>query len=337
MKPIARLLSILCVTASLAAIAATEENIKKQYPIQPGGKLVVDVDFGSIEVRTNGTKEVVVEVWRKITRRSKSDEEAFLKENPVNFSNEGNSVSLRARHKEKSGWSWFSSSGNRNEAKYIITVPAQFDAKLDTSGGRILVWDLNGHVEVHTSGGPLDFARLHGKLEGDTSGGSIRSIDCDGTLKLHTNGGGIDVAGGGGTLAGETSGGSILVKNFQGPAHIETSGGGITVDKVQGQVDGSTSGGAIVAILNSPLAGPVKLETSGGSVTAHISEGAAFNLDAESVGGGVSSDLPVVTTGKREHNRLKGPVNGGGKLIELRTSGGSIRVEKLGKLSQARN
>jgi len=38
--------------------------------------------------------------------------------------------------------------------------------------------------------------------------------------------------------------------------------------------------------------------------------------------------LPVTVTGKTEHSRLKGPVNGGGKPVYLRTSGGSIHIKR---------
>ena len=55
---------------------------------------------------------------------------------------------------------------------------------------------------------------------------------------------------------------------------------------------------------------------------------AAFNLDAETSAGNVRSELPVVAVGK-EHDRLKGPVNGGGKTVWLRSSAGSIHVRRV--------
>jgi DUF4097 and DUF4098 domain-containing protein YvlB len=79
--------------------------------------------------------------------------------------------------------------------------------------------------------------------------------------------------------------------------------------------------------LSSPLPA-VSLDTSGGGVTVRIPANAAFDLDAETSGGGVRSDLPVTIVGKVEHDRLKGAVNGGGKLVRLRTSGGGIHVER---------
>jgi len=314
-------------TGCLTVSAETEEQINKRFAVEPGGKLVVDVDFGTIDVNTNATGEVIVDILRKVTRGGRADEESFLAERPVTFSQDGNTVTIHSRAKNKPSWSWRGK--QRTEAKYTITVPARFDAQLKTSGGGIAVSDLTGEVKAGTSGGGLKFARLHGPLNGGTSGGSIRVAACEGTMKIHTSGGGIEVTGGSGALDGDTSGGSVAVRDFHGPVRVESSGGGINIENVTGKVEGSTSGGSISARFASPLSDEVKLETSGGGVTVRVPEKSAFDLDAATSGGGVSSELPVTIAGKPSRSRLKGPVNGGGKQVVLRTSGGSIQVKKL--------
>lgn len=322
-----KLPSILLLSSSLAALAATEEQINKHFSVQSGGKLVVDVDFGSIEVNTNSTSGVMVDVWRRVSRSSRSAEEQFLRDHPVNIAQEGDTVTIRSRRDEVRGWSW--NGRNRNEAKYILRVPAQFGAQLKTSGGGISVSDLTGECRVGTSGGGLKFARLHGPLNGTTSGGSIHVVDCAGTIKINTSGGGIDVSGGSGSLDGDTSGGSVSVKRFNGPAHVKTSGGSLTVESVGGRVQGSTSGGSISAVLPSPLSDEVNLSTSGGGITVRVPRNAAFNLDASTSAGSVSSDLPVAIVGKSAHSHMRGAVNGGGKQVLLRTSAGGIHVKTL--------
>ena len=312
-----------------AALAATEEQTNKTFQVTSGGTLVVDVNFGSIDVSTNSTDAVAVNVWRKVTRGSAEQEQKFLMENPVVITQDGNTVTVRCRPNLKESFHWFGGFGNRNEAKYSIQVPAQFNARLKTSGGGIAVSNLTGEVKADTSGGGLRFAQLHGSLNGDTSGGGIHVSDCQGPIKIHTSGGGIEVAGGSGSLDGDTSGGAITVKSFKGPVSMHTSGGGITMDNVAGQIKGDTSGGSILAVLLSPLPGDVSLYTSGGGVTVKVAGTTAFNLEAETSGGGVSCDLPVTVQGKPEHNRVKGPVNGGGPVVKLGTSGGGIHVEKL--------
>ena len=319
--------SILLLVGCLTAFAETEERISKKFPVQPGGKLVMDVDFGAIDVNTNATGEITVDVLRKVSRRNKSDEETYLSDRPVVFSQDGNTLTIRSRAKTQMNWSFRGS--QRTEGKYTITVPAQFNTQVKTSGGGIAISDLTGETKADTSGGGLKFTRLHGPLDGGTSGGGVRVSECEGTLKVHTSGGGIEVTGGAGKLDGDTSGGSVVVRDFKGPAQVGTSGGGITIENVTGKVAGSTSGGSISARFSSPLTDEVSLETSGGGVTVQLAGDSAFDLDAATSGGGVSSDLPVTVTGKVAHDHLKGPVNGGGKSVVLRSSGGSIHVKKL--------
>src|SRR6516164_8788459 len=103
-----------------AALAATEDQTNKTFKVSPGDTLVVDVDFGSIEVGTNSTDTVAVNVWRKVTRSSADKEQEFLSENPVVFVQEGSTVTVRCRQADKEKFHWFGGWANRNEAKYTI-------------------------------------------------------------------------------------------------------------------------------------------------------------------------------------------------------------------------
>lgn len=320
---------LLLLTTSLPLAAMTEETIDRRFNIPANGQLVVDIRTGSIEIKTHASNEIVVSAFRKITRRSKSLEEEYLNENPVTLTQEGNVLTIhetRGRNITNGFWPFGVS---RTEGRYTITVPASFNTRLKTSGGSIAVNDLTGAVKVGTSGGGLRFARVRGPIDGHTSGGGIRVTDCDGTIKIDTSGGGIDVNGGSGDLDGDTSGGSVAVKNFQGPVKVESSGGGITIENVVGRVDGHTSGGSISARFATPIADEVRLHTSGGGVTFRVPEGSAFNLDASTSSGGVSSDIPITLVGKISHGKLAGAINGGGKPVVLRSSGGSISVKKI--------
>jgi hypothetical protein len=59
-----------------------------------------------------------------------------------------------------------------------------------------------------------------------------------------------------------------------------------------------------------------------------VARAAAFQLDASTSGGGVDASGLTITLEKtsRDRSRLAGAVNGGGPLLKLRTSGGSISV-----------
>ena len=286
-----KLITTLLLSGCLAVYAETEEQVSKQFTVQPGGKLVVDVDFGSVEVRTSNANQVSVDVVRTVKRGDKEDEEAFLKERPVTFAQDGNTVTVRSRATTKQGWSWRGS--QKTQGKYTITVPAQFNAQVKTSGGSINIADLRGETTVKTSGGSLKLAGIQGPIDGHTSGGSVKVMECKGPITVHTSGGSIDI------------------------------------DNASGKVDASTSGGSVSAAFASTLSDDVNLRTSGGNVTLRVPEKSAFDLDASTSGGSVKSDLAVATEGKPKRTSLRGPVNGGGKQVVLRTSGGSVHVKKL--------
>ena len=316
---------IVLLLASTAAYAATEEHLTKTFPVTTGGTLIVDVDFGAIEVDTNAAPaEISVDAWRKVTRKTKSDEERFLRDHPVQFDNDGKTLKILCRSKEKNLFS----GKNRNEGKYLIHVPAQFNTRLNTAGGEVSVSGLTGETRVNTSGGRLGFAHLHGPLTGVTSGGDVHLADCDGTAKVGTSGGKIEATACAGSLDATTSGGPISVQTFQGPAVLETSGGSISLSKIGGRLQASTSGGSIGLVMIAPVPGEISLSSSGGNLNLEAPENAAFNIDARTSGGEVACDLPVTVKGKLESERLNGTVNGGGPEVVLRTDGGDIRIRK---------
>ncbi len=294
-RPSFRLLTHSLGVATLAlglvsAQAETVEKHNKSFSIPSGGKLVVDVDFGGIEVTSHAGDQVEVRVERKVSRGTKEDEQEFLQDRPVVFSQDGNTLTVRSRAEKKNAWNW--KGKQRLEGKYTISVPRQFHTQLKTSGGSVEIQNLDGDAQLHTSGGN------------------------------------IRVAGGGGTLKGHTSGGSIAVKEFRGPVQVNTSGGSVQIEDVTGTVEGSTSGGSVSASLKA-MPESVKLSTSGGNVTLRVPDNAAFDLDAATSGGSAGSELPVTITGKKSGSRLQGPVNGGGKPVVLRTSGGNVWVRKI--------
>jgi hypothetical protein len=322
-----KLTTVLLLATALAVSAETEEKLVKRFAVQPGGTVVVDVDFGSIDVSTNDSSEVVVDVLRRVSGASQAQEEEFLADRPVTITPEGNKVTISSRAQTPGNKP--SGGKQRTQAKYTITVPAKFNAQLQTAAGIVTVSDLAGEVKAASKGGALQFNRLHGMLDGATTGGAIRVADCEGEQQVKTSGGGIELAGGKGSFDGKTSGGPVSVKDFKGSVQVKSSGGKLTVDNVVGKVDGKTSGGGITASFTSPLAGEVNLATSAGGVTLLVPGNAAFDLDASTTAGGVNSELDVDSGDKPSKNHLKGPVNGGGKSVVLRSSAGSIHVRKL--------
>lgn len=309
---------------SVSASIAAEENVSRQIDVAPGGKLVVDVDFGGIQVAAAGDGNVALDAHRKVEFGNDAKEKEYLAAAPITFTKEGNVVTVRSRRKESS-WMNLHFWNCRTEASYTLHVPKKFDLDLRTSGGAIAVVDVSGNLKAHTSGGRLEFANLEGAVTADTSGGSIQMEGCKCPVEIKTSGGHIAIVNGTGAVHARTSGGRIEVHNLAGDADLETSGGGLVLERIKGKLVGKTSGGSIHASIPDEVAGDMQLKTSAGSIDLAVPENAALDIDARTSVGHVVSELPLTTSDSgREH--LRGKLNGGGKSVVLETSAGSIRL-----------
>jgi DUF4097 and DUF4098 domain-containing protein YvlB len=308
---------------SLSTSIASEENLSQQIDVTPGGKLVVDVDFGTIEVGAGADARIVLEAHRRVEFGDEAKEKEYLAAAPITVNKEGNVVTVRARRKES--WSNWNFGHSRMNASYTLHVPKKFDLDLQTSGGDIGAVDVSGNLKAHTSGGKLEFANLEGSLTGTTSGGSIKIEGCRCPTEIKTSGGDISIVNGTGVLHARTSGGRIEVHNLSGDADLETSGGSLILEKIKGKLVGRTSGGSIHTSIPGEVAGDMQLRTSAGNIELAVPENAALDIDARTNVGRVISELPLVVSESR-HEHLRGKLNGGGKSVVLETSAGSITL-----------
>lgn len=307
----------------LAWPALAQNRVTRSVPAQPGGRLLLRAELGQIRVVPGASNEVNVEV----TFRGSASESEFQEMlNDFTLDAGENNGTVRVEGRFTGGWESRSflgalfGGGNYHFCRdgrclkyrwlqgieYRVSVPRQFDAELETSGGSIAVDDLSGRVGVRTSGGSIEIGRIGGPVDARTSGGSIRVRGAQGRALLRTSGGSIGLEQVAGDVDAETSGGSIEVTRASGSVRVHTSGGSIRVGEPTGSVDASTSGGGIVV---------------------RVPGDRGFVIDASTSGGGVSTDFNVPRD-PHERNRLRAEVNGGGPTIRLRTSGGSISIRR---------
>jgi DUF4097 and DUF4098 domain-containing protein YvlB len=71
------------------------------------------------------------------------------------------------------------------------------------------------------------------------------------------------------------------------------------------------------------------LRTSGGNVTVTVPRNAGFSLEADTSGGDIETSNLTLSNAKvnSSKTRLSATVNAGGPKLNLRTSGGDIRVK----------
>jgi len=125
-----------------------------------------------------------------------------------------------------------------------------------------------------------------------------------------------------------TSNGNIEAINVQGVVYASGSNGNINVTGSKGIDFLRTSNGSIEAELES-LHEDVSIRTSNGSITLYASPNLEANIAANTSNGTVSVHNLSIETAELEQTVLTGTMNGGGRVIDLSTSNGSIELRQL--------
>ena len=273
-------------------LASAEEWLEHRVAVEPGGTLFVDLDRGSVEVDSHDQDEVVVEA-------SARGWSAGL----VRFTLErnGNDVVI-----DGSIDHWMPALFGRPKIQVRCLVPRRYSVEVETRGGRVEIDEISGRVYATTRGSRVQLNRIDGPALVRTSGGSVKVRELTGDLRV------------------KTSGGSIKLERIDGNVEARTSGGSIDADDVGGQLDAHTSGASVRARFRHEPWG--RLETSGGSIKIECDRDSAFDLDAATSGGTVKLSLELDPGAEVSSTRARGPVNGGGSPLVLRTSGGSIKI-----------
>lgn len=310
--------------ADASDVAIPPVHLNRTFTVAPGGKLVMDVDRGAIDIRTSDRPEVDITVDREVRRTSEKKARQLLAAHQVSFEQQDNTVVVRARLDSslKSWRNW----GSGLQVRYTVTLPARFDLDLKTAGGSITVPDLEGNVLASTSGGSLKLGAIQGPVTCRTSGGSISVKAASQPADLRTSGGNVTLELARAAARLSTSGGSIRVDNAYGPLEVGTSGGSIDIRNAHAAVEASTSGGSVSATLAADQTGDCRLSTSGGNVRLTVPREIHADIDARTSGGSVQTDLPVTVQGTVKRSELVGRIGEGGRQLRLRTSGGNIHL-----------
>jgi hypothetical protein len=336
---------IVACLAFVFALSGAEfsDRLTKSYPAKSGGKLVFEAEYGSIEVITSDAQNIALELERRVDADSKQDADRIFQDLDIQQTEMSGETRIAARF--RTGWKPRSDVRGRSrqichddkcleyasqlrEHRFRLTVPRQFNVETQTRGGSVSIADLQGSAQARTSGGSLSFGQIRGPVSGRTSGGSIKLQGTTGTAEVKTSGGSIHIGSVEGQVDAATSGGSITIERAKASVRAHTSGGPIEIREVSGPVDAKTSGGSVRATLTRQPEAPCSLATSGGSITVALPPDAKVDVDASTSGGGVSTEFPITVQGELNRHALKTKINGGGPVLTLRTSGGSIRLQK---------
>jgi putative adhesin len=208
----------------------------------------------------------------------------------------GNTIHFSLKEKPHMGVhiNWHSSSMHVD-----VETPANLTLDARSADGNLTATDLHGDLTIHTSDGGQELTGVSGNLKLHSSDGHLRVRNASGTLEARSSDGNQDIAGAFTSL------------------QLHSSDGSITLELAEG----------------SKLSADSRIESSDGSVTLRLPKSFPAELAVSTSDGSIQSTLPLVVEGYNSkgnsgHN-IRGKFNGGGSLLTIHTSDGSVHLTTL--------
>jgi DUF4097 and DUF4098 domain-containing protein YvlB len=190
----------------------------------------------------------------------------------------------------------FFSLGYHKSVRVELNVPREADLDLHSGDGNILAENLNGKVMLRSG---------------------------DGDIRVNAGKGSFNLESGDGRVEGS---------NLEGELRAETKDGAVRINGVFTGLDLRTGDGNIDAEARSgsKMASGWSVRTGDGSVNLGLPDGFSANVDVHTGDGHITVDFPVTVesgTSLRQ-NAIRGKINGGGQVLEIKTGDGNITLRR---------
>jgi DUF4097 and DUF4098 domain-containing protein YvlB len=301
---------LLLAFAFAAAKEKYEEKFEKTVPLPAGGKVHISNISGDINIATWGQDQVKIDALKVST----ADTPAKAKENAgkvtIEVTTEGNILRIETKY-PKSEKLWKGESLNVSVA-YNLTIPAGAAVKANNISGDVTAENLGGTADIGAVSGEVTLKKAAKGAECSTVSGDLRVTDVSGDVFLKSVSGNVTAA---------------MVK---GSIQAESVSGDLELTEVSaaGTVRAKALSGGVVYRGSINKAGIYNLKSHSGSIDMSIPADSAFDFEAETFSGGITTDFEIKVSGKVSPKELTGVVNGGGATVKLSSFSGDIRLKK---------
>jgi DUF4097 and DUF4098 domain-containing protein YvlB len=123
---------------------------------------------------------------------------------------------------------------------------------------------------------------------------------------------------------------SWTISDVRGQIHFDGNNGGMRLKRVAGDVSGTVNGGVHVELTGTICDGrQLEVSTRNGGVTIVMPSYYSAHIQAETGGGGIHSDFPVVLGNNARPRRLDFNLGSGGPLIHISTGNGRVSLKRV--------
>jgi DUF4097 and DUF4098 domain-containing protein YvlB len=318
--PAVLILAMAAFVAAVPAMAGDEGHFDRTLTVT--GPVDLDVQTGSGDITVRPGDSAKVEIHAKIHASGwhvGSDIDARIKSIEDNPPIEQSGNTIRIGHEADR------EREHNISITYELIVPAQTKLHSQSGSGDESAEGISGPVDATSGSGSLHISNIGGEARVHTGSGDIDLKEIKGASRAGSGSGSIHATGIAGAFNGQTGSGEVrLEQSAPGDVEISTGSGSVEVKSVKGAVRVNTGSGEIEA--SGDPTGEWKLRSGSGDVTVELPKQAAFDVVAHTSSGSINSDHEIAMQGSMNPHEMHGKVNGGGVVVDLGTSSGSIRI-----------
>jgi len=320
-------------------------------PYKDGSQLKIMGGRGDIKITPSNDGQVHVIVQKTMRSESKGEADKMNDASKAKFQQQGSLMVL-----DLSGAGF-----DRGKFDLDLEVPRTAPVNLFTHRGTINISDRDGNVDVTTEHGDIELDTLkgdasihvrHGNVTANKVGGNVtidgtvndtNVSDLTGTLSMtgtyygsmkleriakpvrfNTSRTDLQFARLDGEFNMEPD--EMRASQIVGPFRLDTRSKGVHLDEVSGEVHIGDRNATVE--INSKLpVGAIDVNNVHGDIELTVPPDASFQLNAESIGGEVSSEFGTQSD-NNNHATATATVGKGGPQVRLRTDHATIRVNK---------
>jgi DUF4097 and DUF4098 domain-containing protein YvlB len=309
-----------CLLLAVAAPArAADGTFEQTFSVSGAVDLDAQTHSGNITVRTGGAGSVFVRGTINVRRRYTSDADSIVRQLQADppLEQTGNTIRIRNIDDDLK---------RRVSISYEITTPAETTADAQTGSGNIGIDGIRGPVEANTGSGNIELANIAGATRTNTGSGNIELSSIGASSRAGTGSGNVVARGVSGDFSGRTGSGNVIIDQaLGGNVEMNSGSGNLEARGVRGSLNASTGSGGVTA--EGEMTSDWSLRTSSGSIHVRLPSEAAFSVEARSSSGSIEVNHPLMVQGRIGKREVRGTVRGGGSLLAVSTSSGSIRID----------
>lgn len=278
---------------SFPLMPTARDVIKKEYKVNLGGQLTLDLDRGNVEIEATGGNSVKIELERRAWAESSEEAERILQSaHRYEFDKDGDDVSIQSRvEEERRQMRW--RKGSAIKIRLTVRIPDEYDVNFKTGAGNITIIEVTGEIT------------------GRTGAGNIILEDIEGEIDVKSGAGNVEISGNMDEADVVTGAGNLSIYAHVDALHAVAGTGNVTVEML-GQPQGES-----------------KLRTGAGNVSLSLPEDVQAEVRGTASLGTVTCEFPIEVSKKLLSHSFSGELNGGGDASIVMAAGvGNVSLRR---------